>query len=104
MAKAIRNLDEPVGTSTNLEDSLRSTHANIERKTGDIFLGKVSVRVSEIPCDGSDAWYNLTGTPQTKDKTPHGRIRLQIWLVHAYRHGRLFVSFMSTFHRATQML
>lgn len=90
VAKSIRNYNEVEGHES-VGTALKTVHESTAKKK-DIFLGKISIKVSEIPCDGSDRWYDLEGTPNTKDKTPHGRIRLQIWLVHAYRHGRHFVS------------
>ncbi|ODM95910.1 Protein unc-13 D [Orchesella cincta] len=89
VAKAIRNYTEPEGSS-DLDATLKNVHANADRKKGDIFLGKVSMRVSEIPCDGVDDWFNLKSQSQPKDTATYGKIRLQIWLVHAYRHGKHF--------------
>lgn len=60
----------------------------------DEFLGKVQLNVSELPCDGLENWFYLGGKTKSQDKEAHGKLRLQLWFVHAYRHGKHYVSLL----------
>lgn len=46
VAKAIRN-SEPDAIA-DLDNNLKTYHANADRKKGDVFLGKVSLKVSQV--------------------------------------------------------
>jgi hypothetical protein len=61
------------------------------RDTEDDYLGKVSIKVSDLACEGLENWFYLEGKTRARDKEVHGKLRIALWLVHAFRHGRHYV-------------
>ncbi|CAG7830335.1 unnamed protein product [Allacma fusca] len=53
----------------------------------DLFIGKVSLPVKDIPCEGEAKWRYIKGTTHRKREAT-GRLLIEIWLTHAYRHGK----------------